>query len=484
VKGPSLAIRAVWVVLAAAGFWVLAVGLVGALVCAGLAIQIYAPERTPAAFAAWALAFVLLLGFMPRLSLKERNDEAPRLGPNDHPRFQAFVRDVARRAGAKAPQAIYLFHGANAFAGARRARWHARRESVIGVGLPLLALLTETEIRSVLAHEMGHHVRGDVKLGPWVHRTRRAIVRAVDHLDGSSFWLHLPFVAYAWFFLKTSLRISREQELAADAVAAQVAGPSATASALRKLDVLAAAWDAFFYGEVVPIVACGRLPPLLEGFERYWRAAQTLGTPAFEALAVGIEAAQATRHDDTHPSLTERIAALGDPPPLSDYAPTALGLLDHLAVVEEKVIRDILRDERAPLAPVPWDVVAEEVWLPLWRDRTANIRALERANVTDLPAAWENWEQIARETRRGPAIASVGAERKRLEHLMGTWLAVRLFDAGFRVSAPPGLAVVAQRGDLAVEPLRLAADLASGKLDAPGWPELCRQLGAGVAEAR
>ncbi len=45
---------------------------------------------------------------------------------------------------------------------------------------------------------------------------------AIDQFEGASLWVHLPFVLYARLFLKTSFRISRAQELAADACAARV----------------------------------------------------------------------------------------------------------------------------------------------------------------------------------------------------------------------------------------------------------------------
>jgi Zn-dependent protease with chaperone function len=383
------------------------------------------------------------------------------------------VRDVAQRAGGPAPDRVYVFHEANAFASLRRPRMLAKRESIVGMGLPLLALLTESEMRAVLAHEVGHHIGGDVKLGPWVHRTRRAVARAVDRLEGSSFWLHLPFVAYAELFLRQSLRISRAQELSADTVAARVAGPSAAVSALRKTEVLGAAWTTYFDCEVIPVLGHGRLPPLLEGFELYWRAAQMPDTPAFESLSSAVEIAQARDAHDTHPSLAERVAALGDPPPLSDYAPPALGLLDDVARVEEKVLRELLKDENAKLTPVPWEAVADEVWLPVWRAAVAEARVLASFSLADLPRAVSGWEAIAQSTRRGPLLSSPKAEHRRVMTLLSSWLAVRLAEEGFRVTAPPGVQVRAVRDGREVSPFAVPAQLARGTLSDDAWRGFC-----------
>jgi Zn-dependent protease with chaperone function len=476
VSDQSLTLRAAWLVAVAVGFWALALGLTVTFVCLGAWIASYAPDYMLAAFASWALALGLVIGLFPRQLFKKAETARPR-ATSEHSRLRAFVKDVAERAGGREPDALYVFHEANAFAGQRRERLLARQESVIGIGLPLFALLTENELRSVLVHELGHHIAADVKLGPWVHRTRRAIARAADRFEGSSFWLHLPFVAYAELFMKTSLRISRAQELSADALAAKVAGPSATASALRKIEVLGAAWRAYFDSEVLPVVEHKRLPPLLEGFQAYWQAAQTPDTPAFAMLSGALEAKGRTSVEDSHPSLAERLAAIGDPAPESDAAPAAIRLLDGVPQAEEYVLRELLCDARTELVPVDWDAVANEVWLPQWRKVILEAPPLAKLAIKDLPRALADWEAIAAGTRRGPAVSSPQAERRRVSRLVSAWLTVKLADVGFRVVAPPGLAVRVERDGRAVEPFLLVADLASGKMDAASWARLCESHG-------
>lgn len=121
----------------------------------------------------------------------------------------------------------------------------------------------------------------------------------------------MPFIAYADFFMRMSVRISRAQELAADAVSARVGGASAAACALRKVDILSVAWDTYFRTEVLPLLANRRIPDILAGFEMYWQTAQTPGTPAFESLVVAVADGARARDDDTHPTLAARLAALG-----------------------------------------------------------------------------------------------------------------------------------------------------------------------------
>jgi Zn-dependent protease with chaperone function len=473
----ELRFHAASVVAVAVGFWALALGLTALLLWVGFAIVRYASDYAAAGVAAWVLAGVLAYGFVPRGS-SERQDPAPPLSATEHPRLHAFVQHVATSAGARPPDALYVFHQANAFAGSQPGRaMFARRDSVVGIGLPLLATLTESESRAVLAHEMGHHVTGDVRLGPWARRTRRAIARTVDRLEGSSFWLHLPFIAYAELFMRVSARVSRAQELAADALAARVAGPSVTASALRKTDVIGAAWEAYFDSEVLPLLARGRLPPLLAGWSCYWRAALTPDTIAFDALEALLKMSRHATDGDTHPVLAERIAALGDPAPVPDDASSALGLLDDVSGAEERVMRDLLVAD-AKLTPIAWEAVAEEVLLPSWRQAMKeNEHALAQCDVRGIPVAIARWEQLAEATRRGPAVTSAAAEKARVVGLLGTCFAVALHDRGWRVEAPPGHAVRATRDSRSLEPFRLVRALAERSDAAAVWARMCDEHG-------
>jgi Zn-dependent protease with chaperone function len=468
----SLGFRAAVVAAAAIGFWVLAVGLVLALAAGGVAIVTYAPDQVFAALVAFALAVGLAFGLLPGLP-RRPPEESPPLGPGEHPRLHALVREVAAQTGARPPEALYVFASANAFAGARRPRALGPKQDTVGVGLPLLATLTERELRAVVAHEMGHHVRGDVRLGPWIHRTRRTIARAVDQLEGSSFWFHLPFALYADFFMKTSVRISRAQELAADAMAGRVAGAAAMASALRKTEVLASAWQTYFELEVLPVISHGRLPPLLEGFDRYWHAARMPDTPAFLALTAGLESSNRPAPDDTHPTLEERIAALGDlvscgrafgpPVPETEGERSAIELLDGVAAMEERVVRDLLKNPRAALQPVTWDRIAEDHWLPVWRETLApHSQVLRSLTVEGVPQALASWEGLARATREGPNILSPAADRRRLGHLLAVWLVVRAADRGFRVHAQPGFDVFIERNGRKLAPFLATKSMAGG----------------------
>jgi hypothetical protein len=73
-------------------------------------------------------------------------------------------------------------------------------------------LLSEAELGSVVAHEYGHFVGADLRLGPWVYRLRNSIGHALASLDSSIFFLDMPFRLYGQWFLRRTALISRAQE--------------------------------------------------------------------------------------------------------------------------------------------------------------------------------------------------------------------------------------------------------------------------------
>jgi Zn-dependent protease with chaperone function len=88
----------------------------------------------------------------------------PRIYEKDHPRLFDLVRDIGARTGQALPREVYLVADVNAFVAQRGGVMGFFSRRVMGLGLPLLSLLTVSELRAVLAHEFGHFHGGDTKL--------------------------------------------------------------------------------------------------------------------------------------------------------------------------------------------------------------------------------------------------------------------------------------------------------------------------------
>ncbi len=340
--GPSLAGRFAAAIALTIGFYLLALAL-----SLGLIALAIVPWLTPAPQNIWVTVTALVLGGSILIAIFPRRlrftEPGPKVTEADEPRLMGLIAEEAKAAGESVPEDVYLTMEINA-AVMQRSRTHR----VMIVGIPLLQILSERELRGVIAHEFGHYTGGDTRLGPWIYRTRETIGRTIVQLsddDGDDSWsqklVRLPFIWYGNAFLRITAAISRRQEFAADASAVRRTGRATYVAALRRVHGNAPVFDSYWMEEVVPVLDTKRRPPVADGFRHF------VGTKAIE------EAAQAylerelqegkTDAYDSHPSLPERIEAVegmpdGDP----DDSPCSIELLSDPAAAEQRVLDDLI----------------------------------------------------------------------------------------------------------------------------------------------
>jgi heat shock protein HtpX len=160
----------------------------------------------------------------------------------EDPRLYQMVRDLTTRAGLAMPR-LYVIpqEQPNAFATGRNPK-----HSAVAVTAGIRKLLTEDELRGVLAHELGHVRNHDILLTSVVASIASAItwigylVLWIGGDDDSPLgiigplllWLLAPIAAAI-----IQLAISRQREYSADATGAEICGnPESLASALLRLE--------------------------------------------------------------------------------------------------------------------------------------------------------------------------------------------------------------------------------------------------------
>ena len=145
-------------------------------------------------------AFAILKAILPRPDHFE--PPGPQLTLEKQPALFAEIRDLALRTGQDPPAEVYLIPDVNAWVGQRGGFMGLGSRRVMGIGLPLLQTLTLPELRGVLAHEFGHFHGGDVAIGPWIYKTRAALVRTVTELASHSKALSQVFLWYGNLFFR------------------------------------------------------------------------------------------------------------------------------------------------------------------------------------------------------------------------------------------------------------------------------------------
>jgi heat shock protein HtpX len=487
-KSPSILTRAILAVVLMVGFYVLALGIAAALLYIPYAEWAYAHRlHLKLGLACVIGAGVILWSILPRVDRFVA--PGPRLTPADSPRLFAELTDVARAVGQAMPAEVYLEPDVNAWVAQRGGVMGLGSRRVMALGLPLMRVLTVSQLRAVLAHEFGHFYGGDTKLGPWIYKTRGAIVRTVTFLAderGQGSVLQLPFLWYGKMFLRITHAVSRRQEFVADDLAARTVGARPLVEGLRVVHGFGPAFQPFWFQEVMPVLNAGFRPPLAEGFAQFVQAKGVSETIA-EHLQEEIKTGKADPYD-THPSLKDRIAAVAHLPPGTprpNDAAAAVTLLDDVPGLEQQLLAGMAGAQNAEqLKPLRWEDVGLQVCLPGWtRLVKPNQQALaglspEALRAHDFAAGGlggrlvdPDGAPVPEENRAGLAISTVGAA-----------LALALAQQGWALESLPGLPITARRGAESVEPFTLIGALASGKLTPEAWQRQCAEIGlAGVA---
>jgi hypothetical protein len=181
------------------------------------------------------------------------------------------------------------------------------------LGVPLLAALSRDQVLAVIAHELGHFSRRHGRLGHWLYRVRVSWIHYAQQMSESDYPLNRAAAWYSARFVPFfSIRCfvhSRQCEYEADADAALAVGRERFAEALTRIAVIAPLWDDLFPRHLVRWQIETPQPPA-DYYERFAAAARAWSLSEQQA-----QLAEALRVPagwiDTHPSLAERLASLG-----------------------------------------------------------------------------------------------------------------------------------------------------------------------------
>ncbi|MEU4155968.1 M48 family metallopeptidase [Actinoplanes sp. NPDC026670] len=347
----STALRAAVSVAMLVGFYVL--GLLQLALVGWLIYEIWAHSHSAgAAKLSWLLLAAVgavLVGLWKAIRAQPGEPEGLLLGPEQAPDLWRTVREMAAEAGTRAPDEIRLVPEVNAavsedtkalglIAGTRR----------LYLGMPLLQTFTVDQLRSVIAHELGHYSGSHTRLSAVAYRGRAAMHETLSRVGKWNVfgWV---FKGYGMLYLLVSNAVTRRQEFEADQVSVRVAGVEAAVSAMRELPVVDTAWDFYFGRYVAYGWEHGYAPDdIFGGFGQLY-AART------EELARlrDEEPDSETSRWDTHPAIGVRIEAMRALPPVQ-HAPdrrpaSSLLHLDGAGLALQAAVVDF-----GPRTVLPW----------------------------------------------------------------------------------------------------------------------------------
>jgi Zn-dependent protease with chaperone function len=194
------------------------------------------------------------------------------------------------------------------------------------IGLPLAKALTVQQFKAVLAHEFGHLSKGHSRMSNWIYAQRlrwSRLMAALEAAESRGRFLFRPFLRwYAPYFNAYSYPLARANEFEADATSARLATKRAAAEALTAVNVVEAYLEERFWPQIVKRADEMPRPAFAPYAAMGAQVAADIDTVSIEAW-LDQALARKTTLDDTHPSLSERLGALGEQPALALPAPGA-----------------------------------------------------------------------------------------------------------------------------------------------------------------
>lgn len=400
-------------------------------------------------------------------------------------RLKQEIEAVAVALKEPMPTEIYLIGDANAFvseSGGRR---------VLGLGLPLMQMLTIQQFRAVLAHEFAHYYSGDTRMGPWVYNTGRTVGRVYENLGRKSEVLkflrrwavvYVPYMAlmgglrlYWTAFLRVTQAISRRQELRSDELACHVAGSQALIEGLEKIRMCASALSPYWNSVVLPATMRGYQPELGEGFQRYMQAPPIAKATA-EALAQQIAVAKPAPLD-SHPPLSQRVdrARRYNLPATETAAEEGsrpmVSLLNELHALETGLLKRLVPAAAAvELKPLSWETLGADVYVPAWRKQVeAFAGALASRRMSEFAALVLAPAPIAQMVPNPPGVRLNPAQRAgRAWDVLYCALALSLLDNGWTLVSLPG-DIHLERDGHRMDPRQVINELRAGQISVMAW---------------
>ncbi|HEU5170984.1 MAG TPA: M48 family metallopeptidase [Gemmatimonadales bacterium] len=376
------------------GVLLLLIGLLAAVIALAAVARgggaVVAKLAIPIVLVMYAIARSLWVRIPPPEGLALTRSSAPRLF--------AALDDMRRTLAAPRFHSVLLTDDFNAsVVQVPRLGVFGWQRNYLMVGLPLMQALSPDQFRAVLAHEMGHLSGNHSRFSGWIYRVRATWGRMLGQLEaqgsGLGQLLFTRFVRwYAPFFNAYSFVLARANEYEADRCSAEVAGADTAGAALLRLRVAQRFLSETFWPSVFRRVS--ETPEAPEAiYTAHGRALHEELPTCHIAPWVDTAWQRPTDYADTHPSLADRLTALGvareaSPGLVASGAAGETAATRFLGSRETGLTGELERGWREQMAP-RWEARHKAIL-----EARVRLTALDAKATAEPLTPDEHWERI------------------------------------------------------------------------------------------
>lgn len=292
--------------------------LIGALLAAAVASIVWLKA---AGVKIALLVAVFLWIVLKALWLKMAPPDGTEITPQEAPELFAMIEELRRALRSPRFHHVLVTDDFNAaVVQAPRLGMFGWCRNYLLIGLPLAKALSAEQFKAVLAHEFGHLAKGHGRMSNWIYRQRlrwSRLMAALEATESIGLFLFRPFLRwYTPYFNAYSYPLARANEFEADATSGRLASKHSLAEALTSVNVV----DSYLHERFWPQIhrRADEMPH--PAFSPYSGLGARVAADIDEAsMQTWLEQALARKRtlDDTHPSLSERLGALGEKPRLA-----------------------------------------------------------------------------------------------------------------------------------------------------------------------
>lgn len=311
-----------------------------------------------------------------------RRREQPRgvpLGRSQQPKVWKAVETICSGSGARPPDEVRITSEPGAQVRESTKLLGLRlRTRYLEIGLPLLGGLSTSELRAVIARELGR-TAGAGRLAVVCDRAATAVRRTrAEMTAGPTKWL---FSGYAKVFLAVAGEPAERTWFAADTIAVKAAGKKAAVTSLRKLKAIEFGWQAYRDEYLRMATEVEHRPDLVLGFRAFMDHPERK-----PELAEQVKQAVAAERG-VHPPTRERVEAMkklrgGDRDP--DDRP-AFALLKDPRTAVPALEDELMVDGLGPR--LPWPDLARKAGAAAVARQAGQLAAAVRQSGLDCPPA-------------------------------------------------------------------------------------------------
>lgn len=189
-------------------------------------------------------------------------------------------------------------------------------ENYLIIGLPMLQSLTVEQLTSVLAHEFGHLSKNHARTANWIYRQRIRWVQLYMLIEQNSSKIDIifrPFFKrFVPYFTAYSFPIARANEYEADKISVDLTSVETVAETLSTVNVIGCYLSEEFWPKIfnrTEDLPNPNIAPYLGYVQQLSEYIQTDTTSHWLEKSLSLR----TDFEDTHPSLSDRLRAIGQP---------------------------------------------------------------------------------------------------------------------------------------------------------------------------